>query len=105
MQQPSPEFPTPKPTIDTIAPLHHNAPMRLTVNLDPDLYAIAKAVAQSEDCSISAAVGRLIRRGLAPANGLERPKQRTRSGIAVSRGRIPVTAELVRRSESEDDAL
>lgn len=30
--------------------------MRLTVNLEPDLYALAKSLAKSEDCTISAAV-------------------------------------------------
>ncbi|HEX4999799.1 MAG TPA: hypothetical protein VFY29_16385 [Terriglobia bacterium] len=76
--------------------------MRLTVNLEPDLYSIARALAQAEDCSISVAVNRLIRRAITTA-----PKTRktTRNGLAVSRGHRPVTAELVKKIESEDDRL
>ena len=38
--------------------------MRLTINLEPDLYAVAVSLAKAEDCSISAAVNRLLRRSL-----------------------------------------
>ena len=81
--------------------------MRLTVNLDPDLYAVAVSLAKAEDCSISAALNRLLRRGL-PGDGehdirsVGAPK--TRNGFVVSRGARPITAETVRRSETEDDA-
>lgn len=34
--------------------------MRLTVNLDPDLYALAKSLSKAEDCTLSAAVNRLF---------------------------------------------
>ena len=50
------------PRLDTTAPLHHTDAVRLTVNLDPDLYAVAVSLAKAEDCSISTAVNRLLRR-------------------------------------------
>ena len=48
--------------IDTIAPMHPNMEMRLTINLDEDLYRMAKSFAITQDCSISAAVNQLLRR-------------------------------------------
>jgi len=48
--------------IDTIAPMHQNIGMRLTINLDEDLYRMAKSFAIAQDCSISAAVNQLLRR-------------------------------------------
>jgi hypothetical protein len=80
--------------------------MRLTINLESDLYALAKSLAKAEDCSISAAVNRLLRRSL--PNGKERPgrnmrRPAKRSGFAISRGKTPITADTVRRLEAEDD--
>lgn len=86
--------------LDTNAPLHHNVAMRLTVNLDPDLYALAKSLARADDCSISAAVNRLIRRSLASTPP---PTEAGPGGFPVSRGRIPVTADTVRQIEADDD--
>jgi plasmid stability protein len=40
--------------------------MRLTINLDDDLYAIARAHAQTMDVSISVAVNSLLRRAINP---------------------------------------
>lgn len=81
--------------------------MRLTVNLDPDLYAVAVSLAKAEDCSISAAVNRLMRRGLPGAAGRNTPsigRTKRRNGILVSMGGPPITAETIRRIEEEDDA-
>ena len=76
--------------------------MRLTVNLEPDLYALAVSLAKAEDCSISAAVNRLLRRSL--ANGTDHgPRPRRRNNFLVSRGREPVTAETVAGTEARDD--
>ena len=82
--------------------------MRLTINLEPDLYAVAVSLAKAEDCSISAAVNRLVRRSLPganprrgrPAHGMER-----RNGLLVCDGREVVTAETIERIEEEDDAM
>ena len=93
--------------IDTIAPLHHNGSMRLTINLEPELYAVAVSLAKAEDCSISAAVNRLVRRALPGAE----PRQdgiasgmRRRNGLLVCRAKEVITAETVQKIEDEDDA-
>ena len=93
--------------IDTTAPPHHNGDMRLTINLEPDLYAVAVSLAKAEDCSISAAVNQLLRRSLPgagprrgePAHGMER-----RNGLLVCYGKQVVTAETVQSIEEEDGA-
>jgi hypothetical protein len=81
--------------------------MRLTVNLEPDLYALARSIAKADDCTISAAVNRLLRRSLPgrkenKVSGLG-PKPVVRNGFTISRGAIPITPELVRQMEMEDD--
>ncbi|MBI4703341.1 MAG: hypothetical protein HY744_19675 [Deltaproteobacteria bacterium] len=42
--------------------------MRLSITLDDELYAVARSLAKAEDCSISAAVNRLLRQAI------ERPR-------------------------------
>src|SRR2546427_11855528 len=91
--------------VDTNAPLHQNGYMRLTVNLEPDLYALAKSLAKSEDCTISAAVNRLLRRSLPRgakegSRGSVRPTKR--NGFVISRGRRPITADTVRQNRGGD---
>ena len=81
--------------------------MELTVDLDADIYNVVVAFARSEDCGISEAVNRLLRRSLPSAEG--QPKQAIRrtkwcNGILVSMGGPPLTAEIVRQIEDEDDA-
>ena len=81
--------------------------MRLTINLESDLYAVAVSLAKAEDCSISAAVNRLVRRALpgaephreGPARGMA-----LRNGLLVCEGRQVVTPETVQSIEAEDDA-
>jgi hypothetical protein len=80
--------------------------MRLTVNLESDLYALAKSLAKAEDCSISAAVNRLLRRslpGAAPDNRKRFRVSARRNGFVISRGRRTITADTVRQIEGEDD--
>ena len=80
--------------------------MRLTVNLEPDLYAVAKSLARAEDCTISAAVNRLLRRSLpgsAKDGGRRSVQPAKRSGFVISRGKRPITADTVRQIEAEDD--
>lgn len=80
--------------------------MRLTINLEPDLYSVAVSLARAEDCSISAAVNQLLRRALPgassaperPIHGMER-----RNGLLVCDGREVVTAETVQQIEDEND--
>ena len=76
--------------------------MRLTVDLEPDLYALAVSLAEAEACSISAAVNRLLRRSL--VGGTDRGGSRRRNGFVVSRGREPVTAETVVGTETRTTA-
>ena len=79
--------------------------MRLTVNLEPDLYALAKSLARAEDCSVSAAVNRLLRRALSGAAKQDGQPRRPakRNGFAISHGRQPITVDTVRRVETQDD--
>ena len=76
------------------------------MNLEADLYALAKSLAKAEDCTISAAVNRLLRRSL-PAGG-KHPSRRSarpakRNGFVISRGGQPITADTLRQIEAEDD--
>ena len=68
---------------------------------------MAVSFAKAEDCSISAAVNRLLRRAL-PGESEHAAESdgavRIRNGFPVSRGGRPITAETVHRSEAEDDA-
>jgi hypothetical protein len=77
--------------------------MRLTLNLEPDLYVLAKSLSKAEDCTISAAVNRLLRRSLPGNSTVSDEKPVMRNGFLVSRGAIPVTSELVKQIEAEDD--
>ena len=81
--------------------------MRLTIDLEPDLYAVAVSLAKAEDCSISAAVNRLVRRavpGAQPGGRSHARRMKRRNGLLVSAGREVITAETVQRIEAEDDA-
>jgi hypothetical protein len=76
--------------------------MRLTIRLDEDVYALARSLAKAEDITIAAAVNRLVRKGVTARPAAEsRPKRR--HGLLVSAGRVPVTAETVRRIDLVDD--
>jgi len=80
--------------------------MRLTVNLESDLYALAKSLAKAKNCSISVAVNRLLRRSLSgAARGATKTSLRTakRNGFVISRGKRPVTADTVRQIEEDDE--
>jgi len=80
--------------------------MRLTVNLEPDLYGLAKSLAKAEDCSISTAVNQLLRRSLpgsAKEGSRRSVRQAKRNRFVISRGRKPITADTVHQIEVEDD--
>ena len=81
--------------------------MRLTIDLEPDLYAVAASLARAEGCSVSAAVNRLVRRavpGAQPGGKSHARRMKRRNGLLVSAGREVITAETVQRIETEDDA-
>ncbi len=80
--------------------------MILTVNLEPDLHALATSLCKAKDCTISTAVNRLLRRsfpGKADRGTRSSNRAKTRIRFAVSRGRQPVTPDTVRRSEAGHD--
>ena len=81
--------------------------MRLTIDLEPELHAAAVSLAKAEDCSISAAVNRLVRRalpGAEPGRSGDARRMKRRNGLLVCSGKEVVTAETMRRIEAEDDA-
>ena len=65
--------------------------MRLTINLEDDLYAVAKSLASAEDKSISHAVNILIRRGLVPQGDA---RKQPKSGLPVVRQDVHVRGRL-----------
>ncbi|MBX3745081.1 MAG: hypothetical protein KF833_07200 [Verrucomicrobiae bacterium] len=80
--------------------------MRLTIRLEPELYAVAKSLAKAEDCSLSTAVNRLLHRALAAEPSHPPPTRQTpttRHGLPISRARRPITAEDVARTEEEEN--
>lgn len=70
--------------------------MRLTINMDEQLYAVAKSLARAEDLSISAAVNKLLQRAI--EREPVRPR-RSRRGFPVVRGNKPFGPEDVARLE------
>lgn len=82
--------------------------MRLTINLDDDLHAMARAHAIASNISISKAVSDLLRRRSAPNNPAPAPEGLISihpiSGFPVVAGdNGPLTQEDVHRAEAEDD--
>ena len=78
--------------------------MRLTINLQPELYALARTLAHEENCSLSTAVNRLIQRGLQPEESRgDDDKPIRRNGILVARGHRPFGGDLIKELEAEDD--
>jgi hypothetical protein len=75
--------------------LHHGAVVRLTVNLEEDLYSLAKSLAIAEDCSISMAINKLLRVGAYPEQRINKRKK----GFPVVRGRRRFTSEEVYKIE------
>lgn len=84
--------------LETSAPVHHDGRMRLTINLDDEAYALAKSLARAEDSTISAAVNKLIRRGLEHKPPAMR---RAKSGLPVVRCERKFTSEEVYALDQE----
>lgn len=71
--------------------------MRTTLNLEPDVFAAARKLAEARSQSIGAVVSELMRRGLE-----SRTSTRQRAGFpvfAVSRNAVPLTLADVKRDE------
>ena len=73
---------------------------RLTVSLDDDLYDLAKAVARAHDCSLSAAVNRLLRQVVERSYQGPDPAD---DGAPVVRCRERFTSADVDRLEAQDE--
>ena len=83
--------------------------MRLTVNLEDDLYRMAKAYAVSENISITQAINRWLGRVCRPTAppGSQTPNAMRRTdpttGLPVVRGKRPVSTDEVQRLEDVED--
>ena len=79
--------------------------MRLTVNLDPDVYSFTSAYAEAKGITLSAAISELVRRAeQAPAPGSDSPRLKTSShGYLVIAGTGDVlTPEMVKESLEDE---
>ncbi len=75
--------------------------MRLTINLDDDLHRMAKALAIAEDCSISVAVNKLLRR-LNEPHRLKPSGSKAKPGLPVVECKQVVTAAEVDQVEAAE---
>lgn len=77
--------------------------MRLTINLDDDLHRMAKSLAIAEDCSISAAVNKLLHRINDARNGpVTGGKRNSKTGLPVVDCKQKVTDEDVAQAEEAE---
>ncbi|MBI2376029.1 MAG: hypothetical protein HYV07_18695 [Deltaproteobacteria bacterium] len=74
--------------------------MRLSINLDPDLYALAKALARAEDTTISGAINHMLRRALESSKDKVTAASPL-STFPVSRGARLITDADIRKLEDE----
>jgi hypothetical protein len=80
--------------------------MRLTVNLEPDVYNFAAAYAGAKGITLSAAISELVRRGeQAPGVGSDSPrlKMSPHGYLVIAGTGDPLTPEMVK--EASDDGL
>ena len=84
---------------DTNAPLHHNMSMRLSVNLEPDVYALAKSLAKADDVSVSAVINRQLRDSFFGVKDTTFVK----NGLLVSRSKIQITRAMVQQVSEDDE--
>ena len=81
--------------------------MRLTINLDDDLYAMARSHAIATKTSLSKAVGDLLRRRQAVPPAPKSADAETYLdpilGIQVSRAARPITMEDIQRAMDDED--
>ena len=71
--------------------MHHGAAVRLTINLEDELYEAARSMALADGVSISTAVNRLLQRAVAP----KRRTTTNKRGFPVVKGRRRFTSEDV----------
>ncbi|MFW5710944.1 MAG: hypothetical protein ACOCZA_03260 [Spirochaetota bacterium] len=74
--------------------------MRTTINIDDELYSIARSLAESRGISMGAAVSELMRRGV--QSGTASYEQRSGFPVMqVSEEAAPITPEQVAQDEEE----
>lgn len=80
---------------------------RITISMDDELHAVARAHAVASRMSLSKAINDLLRRQVAPPPGTTHRVGTSRvspvTGLRVSRGDRPVTDEDVRRAADDED--
>ena len=79
--------------------------MRMTVNLDPDVYTFAKAYAGGKGISLSAALSELVRRAeRAPEPEAPSPRLKTSPhGYLIIAGTgHPITPEMVKEAAEDE---
>jgi predicted DNA-binding ribbon-helix-helix protein len=75
--------------------------MRLSVNLEPDLYAVAKSLAKADDVSLNALINQKLRDLLLG----QTPSTQThlKNGLLVSSSKVRVTREMVLQALEDDE--
>lgn len=79
--------------------------MRLTINLDADVYTFASVYAGAKGISLSSAIGELVRRAepvAGPAGDSRRLERNEHGYLEIADAGSPVTAEMVRHAAEED---
>ncbi len=76
--------------------------MRLTVNIENDVYTIAKSMSREEDCSISTVVNRLLKKSIYSPAPFTASEKHQLSGFPISAGLRVMTSDDVRRADDED---
>ena len=82
-------------------------PMRLTVNLDPDVYDFTSAYAGAKGITLSAALGELIRRAeqvSEPERGSSRLKRNEHGYLEIVGNSDPLTSAMVKEA-AEDELI
>jgi hypothetical protein len=78
------------------------SPMRLSIRIEDDVYAVALALARSEHISLGKAINELARRGFHRSGSIPVSRKRRATDFPVSPGKRLITSEDVDRVESED---
>jgi hypothetical protein len=83
----------------------YNVNMRLTVNLDPDVYSFTSAYAGAKGITLSAAIGELVRRAeQAPQPGRDSPrlKMNEHGYLEIVETGDPLTLEMVKEAAEDE---
>jgi len=89
--------------LDTIAPLHQIIFVRLTINLDDELYAMARSHAIATKTSISKAVGDLLRRRTKSSPSEAISGRHQHSGFPVTEGKGHLLTAMEIQKAMDDD--